>query len=163
MPYLVDGHNLIPHIPGLSLSQPDDEERLIMVLQTFAGRKRTALEVFFDQAAPGQAGVRKVGGISAHFIARGRTADEAIAARLRKLGKKAAEYTVISSDLRVQGEARRTRARVLSSAEFAKLLAETGQTGAADPGSDPKLAPSASEVDEWLALFNERKRGANRP
>ncbi len=25
MPILVDGHNLVPHVPGLSLRDPDDE------------------------------------------------------------------------------------------------------------------------------------------
>ena len=50
MPYLIDGHNLIPKIPGLSLEMLDDEDRLIELLQEFARVRRQRIEVFFDQA-----------------------------------------------------------------------------------------------------------------
>ena len=35
MPFLIDGHNLIPHIRGLSLSQLDDELALLGLLNSF--------------------------------------------------------------------------------------------------------------------------------
>ena len=30
--YVVDGHNLVPKVPGMSLSDPDDETKLISLL-----------------------------------------------------------------------------------------------------------------------------------
>ena len=53
MNYLIDGHNLIAKIPGLSLSMPDDEERLVELLNRFGQHSRGKLEVFFDGAPPG--------------------------------------------------------------------------------------------------------------
>ena len=55
MPYLIDGHNLIPRIPGLSLKDLDDETALIQILQRFAARQGSRVDVFFDRAPPGQA------------------------------------------------------------------------------------------------------------
>ncbi|MBP1702274.1 MAG: hypothetical protein H6Q38_1381, partial [Chloroflexi bacterium] len=43
MPYIVDGHNLIPKIPGLSLRAIDDEMQLIELLQEFCRVQRKAL------------------------------------------------------------------------------------------------------------------------
>jgi hypothetical protein len=37
MPFLVDGHNLIPKLQGLTLEEIDDEVHLIELLQTYAG------------------------------------------------------------------------------------------------------------------------------
>ena len=35
MPYLIDGHNLIPKVRGLSLQSMDDEMELVELLQEF--------------------------------------------------------------------------------------------------------------------------------
>ena len=51
---VIDGHNLVPKIPGLSLHEVDDEERLLALLQAYARAKRKKIEVFFDGAPPGQ-------------------------------------------------------------------------------------------------------------
>jgi hypothetical protein len=40
MPYLIDGHNLIPKIPGMNLGDVDDETQLIEMLQEFCRRRR---------------------------------------------------------------------------------------------------------------------------
>ena len=40
MGYLIDGHNLIPKIPGMSLRMEDDEQELIQLLQDFSRYKR---------------------------------------------------------------------------------------------------------------------------
>jgi predicted RNA-binding protein with PIN domain len=49
MQYLIDGHNLIPKVPGLSLSDPDDEEQLINKLSGWARISRQKIIVFFDR------------------------------------------------------------------------------------------------------------------
>jgi hypothetical protein len=82
MPYLIDGHNLIPHIGGLRLESPDDEQHLIRLLQAFASTRRQKIEVYFDRAAVGKAGHQSFGQVTAHFVVREMTADAAISARL---------------------------------------------------------------------------------
>ena len=61
MPYIVDGHNLIPHV-GLRLNAEDDEMALVEMLREFCRVKKTRIEIYFDGAPPGQANTRKFGG-----------------------------------------------------------------------------------------------------
>ena len=85
MPYLVDGHNLIPKV-GLRLDSIDDEMELVAILQEFSRLHRKQVEVYFDGAPAGQAGTRSLGTVKAHFVRAGTTADTAIARRLKKWG-----------------------------------------------------------------------------
>ena len=155
MPYLVDGHNLIPHIPGLSLKAIDDELELIEWLRAFCQQKRKDLEVFFDQAPPGHVASRRYGRVTAHFVRQGTTADAAIHTRLLRLGKGATSYIVVSSDNQVQGFARQARAKVISSSDFARQLVELPQNSPASQPGDRKL--SAEEIADWEALFKQRQ------
>jgi len=43
MPYLIDGHNLIPKIPGLRLDQLDDEQSLFALLDDYFKQIRKKL------------------------------------------------------------------------------------------------------------------------
>jgi uncharacterized protein len=153
MPYLVDGHNLIPKL-GLRLDSIDDEAELISILQEFCRSERRQVEVFFDGAPAPQAGTRKMGTIIAHFVRLGTTADDAIQNRLKKLGKSARNWTVVSSDRQVQANARAAQAEVVSSDSFAGLLKQVRNSNP-KPNSDRKI--SSQEVDEWLKLFEKRK------
>src|SRR5512143_1321157 len=112
MPYLVDGHNLIPKL-GLRLDSPDDEMQLSGILQEFARLSRRDAHVYFDGAPAGQAPTRRLGRVTAHFVRIGSTADDAIKAHLRRLGAAAHNWIVISSDRVVQNEARAAHARVI--------------------------------------------------
>ena len=150
MPFIVDGHNLVPHIPGLSLDMLDDEHALIKVLQDFAGRVQKQVDVYFDQAAVGGARSRSFGRVKAHFVQRGITADQAIRRRLGQLGRGAKNWTVISSDGWVQSQARQVCARVEDSASFARRLASSSDSGSST-ATEPSL--SENEIDEWLDLF----------
>ncbi len=60
MPYLIDGHNLIPKL-GLRLDLLDDELELLVRLQEFCRLRRAQVEVYFDGAPPGQVSTRKAG------------------------------------------------------------------------------------------------------
>ena len=153
MLYLVDGHNLIPKLPGLNLRQIDDEERLIELLQTFSRVRRHTVEVYFDGAPPGQAGTRSYGSIKAHFVPAGQTADEALHRRLKRMQRGARQVTLVSSDRRVLAEARRRQAALLTSEQFAALVMDAKHTADAQPGAPP--AVSAGDLDEWLRLFGE--------
>ena len=153
MSYLIDGHNLIPHIHGMSLQDLDDEEQLISLLQEFCRATRKTVEVYFDNAPAGHARSRKFGAVQAHFVRQGLTADQAIEARLGRLGKQARHWIVVSSDKRVQSAARAAHASVLPSDAFASLITEAKQRE--QPSNENQPALDAAEIDEWLRLFEK--------
>jgi len=153
MAYLIDGHNLIPKL-GLRLDSIDDEIELIAILTEFCRLGRKQVEVYFDGAPTPHAGTRKLGAVTAHFVQLGTTADNAIRNRLRKLGKAAKNWTVVSSDRQVQADARAARAEVISSDSFAGVL-QQARNSAPKPTDERKL--SKQEVEEWLKLFDQRR------
>jgi uncharacterized protein len=153
--YLVDGHNLIPKIEGLSLTVIDDEERLIELLQVFCRVRRQKLEVFFDNAPAGHILNQSYGMVMVHFVRQGIPADDAIIARLHHLGKSARNWSVVSSDRRIQTEARACQAQVVTSEEFASQITNAIQQ--APPGLVNEKKLSDAEVEEWLKLFKSRK------
>lgn len=153
MPYLVDGHNLIPKL-GLRLDSPDDEAQLIGILQEFARLSRRDVHVFFDGAPAGQAQTKHFARVSAHFVRLGRTADDAIKAELKRLGHAARNWVVITSDHAVQAEARAAHASVVSSEEFAKQLQRV-QRNAQRKEGERELTPD--EIHEWLRLFGGKE------
>lgn len=155
MPYLVDGHNLIPKV-GLHLNSPDDEMELVAILKEFARLKRQQVEVYFDGAPIGQAGTRKLGTVRAHFVPLGQTADSAIRSRLNRMEKDAKNWIIVSSDHEVQNAARAVRAQVVTSDEFVKMLRAATNSAPKENTENKKL--SAQEVDEWLKLFREKER-----
>jgi len=154
MPYLIDGHNLIPKL-GLRLDSMDDEEQLIPRLQEFCRLRRAQVEVYFDGAPPGQASTRKAGAVTAHFVRKGSSADAAIEGRLARLGKAAKNWTVVSSDRRVQGAAGAAHASVFSSEDFTREMSKAQVRGTSVPKHDATLAPD--EVEEWLDIFTRKR------
>ena len=153
MPYLIDGHNLIPKL-GLRLDSIDDEMELIAILQEFCRQARKQVEVYFDGAPAPHSGTQKHGSVTAHFVPIKSTADNAIRNRLKNMGKSARNWSVVSSDQRVQLEARAVRAEVISSDAFASTLKQARNT-APKPTENRKL--TSQEVDDWLKLFEQRR------
>ncbi len=151
MPYIIDGHNLIPRV-GLRLDALDDEMALIEILREFCRVKKKRVEVYFDGAPPGQNRTRKFGYVTAHFVRKGRTADDAIHARLRKMGKAARNWTVVSSDREVLFSAKSARAKEVNSDEFARQIEEAKFITFNNPAEEKKLSPQ--EVDQWMELFS---------
>jgi predicted RNA-binding protein with PIN domain len=128
MPFLIDGHNLIPRV-GLRLDSLDDELELIRLLQEYSRLSRGQVEVYFDNAPAGQPAKQKHGMVTAHFVRRPDIADEAIRQRIAKLGASAKNWTVISSDRRVQAEA-----RCQSQSSFIRRIRRTGEANLAKQG-----------------------------
>jgi predicted RNA-binding protein with PIN domain len=157
MPYIIDGHNLIGKLPGIQLSDPEDERRLAEQLQAFASRTRRSLTVYFDRGQPGGADLR-AGLVTLKFVS-GRTADEAIAGHLRRLKGEARNWTIVSSDRQVQADARAAGARVLSSEAFAEMIGEP-QGGGAPSRETPDL--SEEEIARWEDLFKSHRKGGDR-
>ena len=155
MPYLIDGHNLIPHIPGITLKDLEDEIALIGQLKDFAARERTRVEVFFDQAPPSQAGSRTFGLVKAHFIRQGMTADQAIISRLSKIGGDAKNWTVVTSDREILVEARSIHSKTLSSRDFARVLLGGGSNSPSNESAGEKPDATGEDVDFWLDQFGQ--------
>jgi len=156
MPYLIDGHNLIPKL-GLRLTDFDDELVLLEQLNEFCRiSRRGQVEVYFDNAPQGYPETRRSGLVTAHFVRKPLIADEAIRLRLIKLGRAAKNWTVVSSDHRVQNEARAAGARIISSDEFARTVIETLREG--PPPSSRDKSMSERELEEWLRLFDKKDR-----
>lgn len=152
MPYIIDGHNLIPKIPGMSLQDVDDELQLVKLLQEFCRVNRKRVEVYFDNAPPGNTGARNYGRVVARFIRQGGNADEAIRKKLVRLGGEARNWTVVSSDREVQAHARAARAKILAAEAFANQL--VGLSDMDDSGPSQAAGElSEQEVDDWMKLF----------
>lgn len=160
MPYIIDGHNLIPKIHGLNLHSMDDELQLVDKLQEFCRREKKQIEVYFDGALPGGARSQRFGPVTARFVRAGNTADNAIRARLTRLGKGARNYTVVSSDLAVQASAREFRAQFVSSEDFARLLDRSSLDNLPEPGKQPDISLSDEEIDQWLEMFGDAPEGS---
>lgn len=157
MPYLIDGHNLIPKIRGMSLRAIDDENKLITLLQVYYQQSRKKMEVYFDNAPAGQNRTQRYGAITAHFVSQRSSADDAIRKRLDKLGGAANTWTVVSSDRQVQAAARASHARVLRVEDFAKEMLESieNRDNQSEPIENHILSPE--EVNEWLRIFGKGK------
>jgi predicted RNA-binding protein with PIN domain len=159
MNYIIDGHNLISKIPGLSLSMLDDEQRLIELLILYCHPGKHKVEVYFDGAPIGQAGVINHGRVRAHFVYQRSSADDAIHKRLRFLGKSAKTWVVVSSDRSVQAATREAHAQVLNADAFASLLQTSLETRGSNPPPNADKSLSEAEVREWEAIF----KGESKP
>jgi predicted RNA-binding protein with PIN domain len=160
MPYLIDGHNLIPKIPELNLRDIDDEIQLIKVLQDFCRQRGKRVEVYFDNAPPGGAQTRKYGLVTAHFIRQGWTADAAIRSRLRKIGPSVKNWTVVTSDREVAAASREAQAMVISADDFAHNHLRSESVDEITPEIDATLSLDPDSVDEWLKIFGANDGGA---
>jgi hypothetical protein len=157
MRYIIDGHNLIAHLPDITLDDPDDEAKLVLKLRAFAARTSDQCTVYFDAGTP--AGVSRMSSrsIEVRFASHRSNADHAIMERLTR-EKRPHDITVVTSDNAVLDEARRHRMKTMKSSQFAALLRqpETPSKPGHDEAADTHL--TASEVDEWLDMFTGKKK-----
>lgn len=154
MPYLIDGHNLIPVI-GLSLSDPHDEAKLVSLLTRYFARTRRTGTVYFDRRAPGAPQGSSTRHLRVHFVASPRTADDEIRSHLSRLRGDAHNWVVVSSDQMVRNAARRAGARWLSAPAFA---AELGTALAAHGTEKPEPSCSADELARLEQMFLDRDK-----
>ncbi len=162
MQWLIDGHNLIGQMPNLRLDDPNDEEKLLEHLRSYRARTGHHLTVVFDAGLGfGLGQTKKQGGITVQFAPSGKTADQIIMQRLRKV-KNPQALMVVSSDRAVQQAAQQARVRVLTAGDFVQQLLQNTATSLGDDaslrndeGSQADISLSPEEVDEWLDLFNK--------
>jgi predicted RNA-binding protein with PIN domain len=151
MPFLIDGHNLIPHVPGLGLDDPDDEQKLIELLRAYLVRVDKKGVVIFDQGLPGGAGKWSNSVLEVRFAPRPKTADDLIRDRLVK-ERNPRGLVLVSADRELVGAARQAGATVRHPAEFARQMLEPPKS------EQPKQTGlSAEEVAAWEEAFRSRK------
>ncbi|MCD6555118.1 MAG: NYN domain-containing protein [Anaerolineae bacterium] len=149
MSLLIDGHNLIAKLPGISLNDPYDEAKLVERLRSYRARTGKRIVVVFDGGVPaGWSADLSCGGITVIFASPGRTADRIIVERIRR-DRNPRGLVVVSSDHEVMAAAEERGARVMSAESFAATL--SAPPPAAGDRADVKLSPT--EVEEWLSIF----------
>jgi predicted RNA-binding protein with PIN domain len=155
MHYLIDGHNLVAALPDISLEDPEDEAKLVLLLRswTAAGAKRR-VTVIFDGGLPG--GVSRTlssSVVQVVFASAGKPADNLLVSRIQQVRNPAA-YTLVSSDRAVTAVAKARRMPFMTSQEFARRLQQARQT--TDNSSDTDK-PEMLEEDlaDWLRLFGD--------
>lgn len=160
--YLIDGHNLIGNLPDLSLSDPDDEAKLVLRLMGFAARTGKKICVIFDHGVP--AGRSRLGNavVEVVFANPVGTADALMIRRIRG-ARNPQDLVVVSSDRGVLTEARARKLRTFTSAEFAAQLTAPAPPsrpldadGVADPDKPSDVHVSKREVEYWLKRFKAK-------
>jgi uncharacterized protein len=154
---LIDGHNLIAQMPGLSLDDPDDEQQLVVMLRKYAARRGARIIVVFDSGQSGGKSRELSGGhVTAIFAGSHTIADRILMERMREL-KKPGEWILVSSDREVQQAAEQRRVLVRSSQDFAAImLAPPKEEARVQPTVEEKL--SKDEVAEWLKIFTGKEK-----
>jgi predicted RNA-binding protein with PIN domain len=155
MPYLIDGNNLIGHMPNLALSDPESKQRLAARLMIFQAVKKTKIILVFDgppdPALIGKNFRRKEFAVCWPDLEE--SADTLIEQQINKQTDYRHFY-VVSSDREIQAFARTNGAKILDCGEFHKLLKsalkEFKESQALNK-KDSNLSPL--EVDQWLEIF----------
>lgn len=169
MGYLIDGHNLIGQLPDLSLSDPNDEAKLVQKLMGFCARTRKKCVVVFDGGLPGGWSTLSTRPVEVIFASPGTNADRIMRERIQSL-RDPGQWVVVSNDREVLAAAQARKIKTMRSAGFAPLLQGTAvgtkappppnraSTPADDLGSaaNPRISPA--EVEQWLDLFQKKKK-----
>jgi len=156
--YVIDGHNLIPKIHGVNLTDLEDENQLIEILNEFCRLCRAQVDVFFDGAPNSTTDRKKAGLVHAHFIRKGLSADDAIIEYAKNHAKPDYPLTVVSSDHRVQGAIKNLGAAVVSSESFAiETQRVFSSPKAVQEQKEKQLTPG--ELAMWLNEFESKQKG----
>ena len=165
---LIDGHNLIGKMPNISLSDPDDELKLLRALENYhALHPHETMLVVFDPGRDGAGGWSNTrsssAGIAVRFAPRGTTAD-AVIARILREQRQPRSITVVSSDNAVRKSARERGAKTITSEDFVAKLREGyhARTPKLPRDSATNEKPSESDAAYWSQFFKEPKPAASK-
>ncbi|MEP7199662.1 MAG: NYN domain-containing protein [Chloroflexota bacterium] len=160
---LIDGHNLIGKLPNISLSDPDDEAKLLRVLENYhALHPHEPITVVFDAGRDGGwSPVERGASVTVRFASRGTTADAVIVKMIRQQPN-ARHITVVTSDNAIRKIVRQHGAKLLTSEEFVAKLREDTRPRRLKPvevvSDDEREKPTDTEVEYWSTIFKEPKR-----
>jgi hypothetical protein len=162
MPYLIDGHNLIAQMPGMALTDPDDEAKLVLKLRSFAGRVGKRVTVVFDHGLPGGVStLLSTHSVQVRFAFEHGSADQVLRDIIRRLDNPSG-WILVSSDVEVTALAQLRGMKCVASQVFAHQLSElpaaAPKSRAARRAKGQKENPrlSQAELDEWLSLFGDK-------
>lgn len=155
MPYLIDGSNLIGHMPSLELSDPHSKRRLVGQLVLFQAIKGTKIILVFDGPVDlDLCGDRfRTKKFTILWPEVGESADSLIERQIKKQTD-LRHFYVVSSDREVQKFALANRAKILNCEEFHKLLRRALKKYKESQDMNKKDSDlSPLEVDQWLDIF----------
>jgi predicted RNA-binding protein with PIN domain len=156
MNLLIDGHNLIGQIPGISLADPDDEAKLVMLLRKYAARRRgRQLVVVFDHGVYGHPQQLDGYGVVCYFARSPQDADAQLIRRIARLSRPR-EWALVTADRAVARAALDRGMRVIDARAFAAQLASAPDRAKAEPPHEKAdIRMSGAELREWMRLFGE--------
>ena len=159
MPYLIDGNNLIGHIPDLSLADGKSRSLLVSRLRRFRKVKNTRLFLVFD--GPPQSRLdadRHSGGLlSIIHPEPGMSADSRIE-EIIKAQTDLRRFFVVSSDREIRHFARKHGAKSITCAQFHRelkaALREHREESELEKNDE---TPTPLEVRQWGEVFDNKK------
>ena len=156
MALLIDGHNLIGQMQDISLSDPDDEAKLVKQLRMFGLLARKQITVIFDpnphDSTPRTyADIQQYDSVKVIYAMPGQKADDLIRNLAGKIRDKQGTV-VVTSDNAVAKFARACGLKVQSSQDFIKVLKSQL---AERIFSDAKPSPTRKENKEWAEVFKD--------
>lgn len=152
MPYLIDGHNLIQAMPGISLEDPHDEAKLVGALRGLMIGQGKKCTVIFDGGLPGGSSRLSCNRVEVVFASSGQEADSRIINRIRNM-RNASGWVLVSSDGRIREAAKRRKMAMLYAHKFAQLLEPKPARPNENEAHDSPL--SDSDLQDWLHAFGE--------
>ncbi len=159
MPYLIDGNNLIGHIPDLDLGDRSSRFQLISRLLRFQKINNTRVIVAFD--GPPDDRLDNSGShpspVSVLFPETGQNADAVIEAVIQRQTD-LRRFFVVSSDREIRHFARRQGAKSIDCAEFYKEM-KAAQKEYRDQAELEKENEDLSplEIKQWGEVFKSKK------
>jgi predicted RNA-binding protein with PIN domain len=158
MPYLIDGSNLIGHIPHLTLEDPRSKYRLVAQLLIFQRIKRIKIILVFDGPPDLHLIGKEFRGKKFDIIypSYEENADTIIKTWIEKQTDLRQVY-VISSDREINTFARMKGAKVKRCDEFHKELKavlKEYRAASAMKKADTSLSPL--EVNHWIKIFESK-------
>ncbi|MER2599590.1 MAG: NYN domain-containing protein [Caldilineales bacterium] len=140
MTLLIDGHNLIGALPGIELTDADDEWQLVTRLRSFAAARRQPVTVVFDSGVgPAPRWQFSDAWLTVRFAPAGTEAD-ALLVQMVRAAARPREIIVVSNDRGLAAQVRAAGGQVRSATQFAAQLAP------------PRAAPRATASDPaWQA------------
>ena len=154
---LIDGHNLIGRLPDISLSEPDDEQRLLAKLESHLAGAPGEVVVVFDPGPnpPADAPPYRGGRVAAIFARPPESADDVIM-RLIRADPNPRHITVVTADREILACARRHRCRIVKTDRFVQRLARRPRPHAVAPAAHPVPAgelATESYLTYWYDYF----------
>ena len=155
MPVVIDGHNLIGKMKGISLADPHDEEKLVRLLAQHLHDSQQKVIVVFDKGS-GLGFIRSQSGPRLRVIfARPESSADAVIMDMIKHDPNPRGLTIVSSDNEIRRCARSRRAHLMSSEDLAQELESC-------PHHHKRRARTDDigkiDVNEWLEYFKGKRR-----